>query len=304
MQTTKDFQLLPEDRETLKRWLRRSTTPSGQTRRARILLSLDGGRSPTETARLLHISRATVHLWHRRYRADGLGGLVDRPRSGRPTVLSRRTVERILFLTTERVPAEATHWSTRLMARYAGVTQWQVRRVWQAADVKPHRLKTFKLSRDPKFAEKVIDVVGLYLNPPDNALVLSVDEKTQIQALDRTHPMLPLRPGQVARRTHDDKRHGTANLYAAFNVATGEVLGRITRRHRATEFRQFLAQIDRATPPELALHLIVDNSSVWRQVFLPLNVNYSCRFGRLLVRRRTVRWALLRGSEDADDQTA
>ena len=261
MQTTKDFQLLPDDRETLKRWLRRSTTPSGQTRRARILLSLDGCRSPTETARLLHISRATVHLWHRRYRADGLDGLVDRPRSGRPTVLSRQTVERILFLTTERVPVEATHWSTRLMARYAGVTQWQVRKVWQAADVKPHRLKTFKLSRDPKFAEKVIDVVGLYLNPPDNALVLSVDEKTQIQALDRTHPMLPLRPGQVARRTHDYKRHGTANLYAAFNVATGEVLGRITRRHRATEFRQFLAQIDRATPPELALHLIVDNSS-------------------------------------------
>ena len=261
MQTTKDFQLLPEDRETLKRWLRRSTTPSGQTRRARILLSLDGGRSPTETARLLHISRATVHLWHRRYRADGLGGLVDRPRSGRPTVLNRRTVERILFLTTERVPVEATHWSTRLMARYAGVSQWQVRKVWEAADVKPHRFKTFTLSRDPQFAAKVIDVVGLYLNPPDNALVLSVDEKTQIQALDRTHPMLPLRPGQVARRTHDDKRHGSANLYAAFNVATDEVLGRITRRHCATEFWQFLAQLDRATPPELALHLIVDNSS-------------------------------------------
>ena len=261
MQTTKDFQLFPDDRDALKRWLRRPTTPSGQTRRARILLSLDGGCSPTETARLLHISRATVHLWHRCYRAEGLGGLVDRPRSGRPTVLERRTVERILLLTTERVPVEATHWSTRLMARYAGVTQWQVRQVWRAADLKPHRLKTFKLSRDPQFAEKVIDVVGLYLNPPDNALVLSVDEKTQIQALDRTHPMLPLRPGQVARRTHDYKRHGTTNLYAAFNVATGEVLGRVTRRHRATEFRQFLAQIQRATPPDLALHLIVDNSS-------------------------------------------
>ena len=141
------------------------------------------------------------------------------------------------------------------------MTQWQVRQIWEAADLKPHRLKTFKLSQDPHFAEKVIDVVGLYLNPPDNALVLSVDEKTQIQALDRTHPMLPLRPGQVERRTHDYKRHGTTNLYAAFNVATGEVLGRITRRHRATEFRQFLAQIDRATPSDLALHLIVDNSS-------------------------------------------
>ena len=136
---------------------------------------------------------------------------------------------------------EATHWIILLMARYAGVTQWQVRKVWQAADVKPHRLRTFKLSRDPQFAEKVIDVVGLYLNPPDDALVFSVAEKTQIQALDRTHPMLPLRPGQVERRTRDYKRYGTANLYAAFNVATGEVLGRITRRHRATEFRQFLA---------------------------------------------------------------
>jgi len=261
METTKDFRLPPADRNTLKRWLRRSTTPSGETRRARILLALDAGHSATETAKLLHISRATVHLWHRRYRAEGLDGLTDRPRSGRPTVISRETIERILFLTTERVPREATHWSTRLMARYAKVSPWQVRKVWQAADLKPHRLKTFKISRDPKFAEKVIDVVGLYLNPPDNALVLSVDEKTQIQALDRTHPMLPLRPGQVERRTHDYKRHGTTNLYAAFNIATGEVLGRVTRRHRATEFRQFLAQIDRATPPDLALHLIVDNSS-------------------------------------------
>ena len=174
MQTTKDFQLRPDDRDTLKWWLRRPTTPSGQTRRARILLSLDGGRSATETARLLHVSRATVHLWHRRYGAEGLTGLVDRPRSGRPTVLDRRTVERILLLTTERVPVEATHWSTRLMARYASVTQWQVRQVWQAADLKPHRLKTFKRSRDPQFAENVIDVVGLSLNPPDNALVLSV----------------------------------------------------------------------------------------------------------------------------------
>ena len=261
MQTTNDLQLPPEDRETLRQWLRRPTTPSGQTRRARILLSLDAGRSPTETARLLHISRATVHLWRRRYRAEGLAGLMDRPRSGRPTVIDPRTVERILFLSTERVPVEATHWSTRLMARYAGVTQWQVRQVWRAADVKPHRLKTFKLSRDPQFAEKVIDIVGLYLDPPDNALVLSVDEKTQIQALDRTQPGLPMKPGRAGTLTHDYKRHGITNLYAAFNVATGKVLGRITRRHRAIEFRQFLAQIDRQTPPELDLHLIIDNSS-------------------------------------------
>ena len=261
MQSTKGFQLQAADRDALQQWLRRPKTPSGLTRRARILLALDAGRSPTQTARILHLSRTTVHQWHRRYREEGLDGLTDRPRSGRPTIISERIAKRILFLTTQRVPAEATHWSTRLMARRARVTQWQVRQVWQKANIKPHRLQTFKLSRDPQFAEKVIDVVGLYLDPPDNALVLSVDEKTQIQALDRTHPKLPLRPGQVERRTHDYKRNGTANLYAAFNVATGEVLGRITRRHRAAEFRQFLAQIDRATPSELELHLIVDNSS-------------------------------------------
>ena len=147
------------------------------------------------------------------------------------------------------------------MAKYAGVTEWQVRQVWKAADLKPHRLKTFKLSNDPQFAEKVVDVVGLYLDPPDNAMVLSVDEKSQIQALDRTQPMLPLRPGQVERRTHDYKRNGTATLYAAFDVATGEVMGRVTRRHRAKEFLAFLRQIDRSTPGELDLHLIVDNSS-------------------------------------------
>ena len=145
METTKDFRLRPADRDTLKRWLRRSTTPGGQTRRARILLALDAGQSATETARVLHISRATVHLGHRRDRAEGLNGLMDRPRPGRPTVLNRETVERILFLTTERVPREATHWSTRLMARYAKLTPRQVRKVWQAANLKPHRLKTFKI---------------------------------------------------------------------------------------------------------------------------------------------------------------
>ena len=170
METTRDFRLPPADRNTLKRWLRRSTTPSGHTRRARILLALDAGHSATETAGLLHISRATVHLWHRRYRAEGLDGLTDRQRSGRPTVLNRETVERILFLTTERVPREATHWSTRLMARYAKVTPWQVRKVWQAANLKPHRLKTFKISRDPGSPRRSSTFVGLYLNPPDNVV--------------------------------------------------------------------------------------------------------------------------------------
>ena len=147
------------------------------------------------------------------------------------------------------------------MAKYAAVTRWQVQQVWRAADLRPHRIKTFKISRDPAFAEKVVDVVGLYLRPPDNALVLSVDEKTQIQALDRTQPLLQLRPGQIERRTHDYKRHGTASLYAAFDVATGKVLGRITKRHTAQDFLNFLEHIDSSTPSTLDLHLILDNSS-------------------------------------------
>ena len=147
------------------------------------------------------------------------------------------------------------------MAKYAGVTTWQVRQIWEAADLKPHRIKSFKISNDPQFAEKVVDVVGLYMNPPDNAIVLSVDEKTQIQALDRTQPMLQLKPGQIERRTHDYKRNGTTSLYAAFDILTGEVMGRVTKRHRAKEFLDFLRQIERSTPKELALHIILDNSS-------------------------------------------
>jgi transposase len=187
--------------------------------------------------------------------------LRDRPRPGPPKKLSQAKVKEILDLTVHHVPREATHWSVRLMAQAAGVTNWQVSQIWEAANLKPHRIKTFKISNDPAFAEKVIDVVGLYLNPPDNAVVLCVDEKTQIQALDRTQPLLQLKPGQVERRTHDYKRHGTTNLYAAFNILTGEVMGRVTQRHRAKEFLDFLRQIERATPAELDLHLILDNSS-------------------------------------------
>ena len=217
--------------------------------------------SVTEISRRLQVSRPTVYKWQQRYEQEGVGGLHDQPRSGRPTKLTEAKIKRILHLTTERIPKEATHWSTRLMAKYAGVTQWQVRQVWAAAELKPHRLKTFKISNDPEFAEKVVDVVGLYLNPPSNAVVLSVDEKTQIQALDRTQPLLQLRPGQIERRTHDYKRHGTASLYAAFDVATGEVIARITARHRAKEFLQFLRQVDRQVPGSLDLHIILDNSS-------------------------------------------
>lgn len=255
------FKISAADRAELARWLRRKTLSQQLGFRARLILLLDQGQSVSEVARKLEATRKTVHDWRARYLSEGLAGLQTKPRPGRPTVLSDKVVDRILSLTMSELPQESTHWSVRLMAEYAGVTTWQVRQVWAAANLKPHRTKSFKVSRDPHFAEKVIDVVGLYINPPANALVLSVDEKTQIQALDRTQPRLPLAPGQVERRTHDYKRHGTVDLYAAFNIADGQVLTRITKRHRAQEFLQFLRTIDRQTDKQLDLHLILDNSS-------------------------------------------
>lgn len=257
----REFTICEADREELGRWLRAGTTHQQHAQRARIVLMLADGAGASAVCRSVGVSEPTVYKWRNRFMSHGVSGLTDLPRPGQPRRLDGKQVEKILKLTVEKVPRESTHWSTRLMAKYAGVTQWQVRQVWSAADLKPHRLKTFKISNDPAFAEKVVDVVGLYMNPPDNAVVLSVDEKTQIQALDRTQPMLPLRPGQVERRTHDYKRHGTTSLYAAFNVASGEVIGRVTQRHRAKEFLDFLKQINRSTAADLDLHLIIDNSS-------------------------------------------
>ncbi len=250
-----------EQRAGLEALCARPTTPQALAERARMIVALADGGTALEVAERFGVTRDKVYRWRSRFEANGLEGLEDRPRSGRPRGLEEAKAREILRLTVERVPREATHWSLRLMAKYAGVSEWQVRQVWAAADLKPHRPKTFKISNDPQFADKVIDVVGLYLDPPDNAMVLSVDEKSQIQALDRTQPMLQLRPGQVERRTHDYKRNGTATLYAAFDVATGEVFGRVTTRHRAREFLAFLRQVDRSTPQDLDLHLIVDNSS-------------------------------------------
>lgn len=255
------FSLSAADSATLQEWLRKGTLAQNLAQRARILLLLTEGFTPKEVSEQLQITAPIVFKWRKRYREAGLEGLKDLPRSGQPRKLNEEKIKEILTLTTQRVPREATHWSLRLMAKYAQVTIWQVAQVWAASDLKPHRLKTFKISNDPHFAEKVVDVVGLYLNPPDNALVLSVDEKTQIQALDHTQPMLPLRPGQIERRTHDYKRHGTTSLYAAFDILTGRVIGRITQKHRAKEFLDFLRQIDRSTPATLDLHVILDNSS-------------------------------------------
>lgn len=249
------------NREALGALLRSHKTPQSRALRARIILKSGAGESVESIAASLGTSTNSVYKWRKRFLESGLDGLLDLPRSGQPKKLTEADVKRVLKLTVERIPHEATHWSLRLMAKYAGVKTWQVRQIWEAADLNPHRIQTFKISNDPHFAEKVIDVVGLYMNPPDNAIVLSVDEKTQIQALDRTQPMLQLKPGQVERRTHDYKRNGTTSLYAAFNVLTGEVMGKVPSRHRAKEFLEFMRQIERSKPKDLDLHVILDNSS-------------------------------------------
>ena len=255
------FSVHPSSARVLKRWLRSTTLPQGQITRARIILSLGRGKTPSEVADEQFVSAKTVHKWRNRFLESGLKGLFDEPRPGRPGTIDEETVNRVLTLTTEYVPEEATQWSERLMAEHAGVTPYQVRKIWKAADLQPHRLKTFKISNDPAFAEKVVDIVGLYMNPPSNAVVLSVDEKTQIQALDRTQPGLPLRPGKIGSRTHDYKRNGTTSLYAAFNILTGRVIGKVAARTRSKEFLSFLRQIDRRHPKGLDLHIILDNHS-------------------------------------------
>ncbi|MEX2258283.1 MAG: IS630 family transposase [Woeseia sp.] len=258
---SKVFSISRAEHAELQRWRRVRNTPHSLAQRARLILLLADGVAPVDIMATLDVTRPTVFKWRKRFEQDGVDGLRDRPRPGQPRKVTEKKFKEVLRLTVDYIPREATHWSTRLMAKYADVTQYQVREIWKAADLRPHRLKTFKISNDPQFAEKVIDVVGLYMDPPDNAMVLSVDEKTQIQALDHTQPMLPLRPGQIERRTHDYTRHGTASLYAAFDIASGEIMGRVTRRHRAREFLAFLRQIDKAVPDELDVHLILDNSS-------------------------------------------
>jgi transposase len=200
-----------------------------------------------------------VCKWRQRFVDRRLDGLLDEPRPGTPRKVSDAEVERVLTMTLESTPKDATHWSTRSLAAASGLSRSTVNRIWRAFALQPHRSETFKLSKDPLFIEKVRDIVGLYLNPPDRALVLCVDEKSQIQALDRTQPLLPMRPGQVERRTHDYARHGTTSLFAALDVKTGKVIGELHRRHRSTEFRKFLDTIDKSVPPEFDVHLILDN---------------------------------------------
>ncbi len=212
-------------------------------------------------AAALGCTRNTVGRWRRRYLAHGLDGLLDEPRPGRPRTISDEAVEQVIVRTLETTPKDATHWSTRSMAAQVGLPQPAVSRIWRAFGLQPHRVDSWKLSKDPFFIDKVRDVVGLYLAPPERAVVLCVDEKSQIQALDRTAPMLPMLPGTPARATHDYKRSGTSSLYAALDLTSGKVIGALHQRHRAIEFRKFLQRIDREVPAELAVHLVLDNSS-------------------------------------------
>ena len=247
------------ERETLEQWTRRPKTAQPLALRARIVLACADGRSNTGVAAELRVCVDTVRKWRSRFLERRLDGLLDQPRSGRPRMIDDADVERVIALTLETTPKDATHWSTRSMARLSGLSHNTVSRIWRAFALQPHRTETFKLSADPLFIEKVRDIVGLYLNPPDRALVLCVDEKSQVQALDRTRPLLPLRPGQAERRTHDYVRHGTTSLFAALDARTGQVIGQCHRRRRALEFRKFLDAIESEAPAELDVHLIADN---------------------------------------------
>ena len=253
--------LSDEERETLERWARRATTAQALAMRSRIVLACAEGGSNAAVAVALGLADNTVRKWRKRFAESRLDGLHDEPRPGRRRTVSDEDVERIIVKTLEEKPANATHWSTRSMAEAAGMSQTTVSRVWRAFGLKPHKVESFKLSPDPLFIDKVHDIVGLYLNPPDAAVVMCVDEKTQVQALDRSAPILPMLPGVPERQTHDYVRHGTTNLYAALNVASGHVISQMTARHRAAEFQSFLNLIDKAVPDHLAVHVVLDNVS-------------------------------------------
>jgi transposase len=255
------IELSDEERGRLEAWARRRTSAQALALRSRIVLLAAEGLSNTEIARRLGISRPPVTKWRSRFAEHRLDGLVDEPRPGRPRTVTDEQVEEVIVKTLETTPRDATHWSTRSMASEVGLTQSAVLRIWRAFGLQPHRQDTWKLSKDPQFIDKVRDVVGLYLNPPERAVVLCVDEKSQIQALDRSAPILPMLPGVPERATHDYKRAGTSSLYAALDLATGQVIGALHSRHRAIEFKQFLQTIDREVPSELDIHVVLDNSS-------------------------------------------
>jgi transposase len=251
--------LTVEERETLERWARRAKSSQALALRCRIVLGCADGKANTEVAAELGIWPQTVGKWRTRFVERRLEGLADEQRPGAPRKVTDEQVEAVVVATLERTPEDATHWSRASMAAESGLSKSTVGRIWKAFRLQPHRVDTFKLSNDPQFIDKVRDVVGLYLDPPEKALVLAVDEKSQIQALDRSAPVLPMMPGMPERRTHDYLRNGITTLFAALDVASGQIIGSIHRRHRASEFKKFLIKIDKAVAADLDVHLICDN---------------------------------------------
>ena len=253
--------LTDEERAQLVAWSRRATSANALAVRSRIVLAAAEGMSTSAVARRLDVSVGTARRWRARFVGEGLDGLLDEPRPGRPRTVADEQVEAVITRTLETTPKDATQWSTRSLAAELGMSQSAVSRIWRAFGLQPHRQDSWKLSRDPQFIDKVRDVVGLYLDPPEAAVVLCVDEKSQIQALDRTAPIFPMMPGTPARATHDYRRAGTSSLYAALDITSGRVIGSLHSRHRAIEFKKFLATIDREVPAEFQVHVVLDNAS-------------------------------------------
>ena len=255
----KPLNLTAEEKEKLMLLARRPKSSQAAAMRARIVLGCAEGLSNSAVARKLHITGATVCKWRERSRLDRLPGLLDEPRPGAPRSISDAQVETVITQTLESMPANSTHWSTRLMAQKTGLSQTAIVRIWRAFGLQPHRVENFKFSKDPLFVEKVRDIVGLYMNPPDHAVVLCVDEKSQVQALNRTQPILPLAPSVPARQSHDYERHGVTSLFAALEVASGVTISNCYRRHRHQEFMRFLRDIDASLPTGFDVHLVMDN---------------------------------------------